>query len=225
MFAAVEFSKGISDAWSKIATFAPKLVGFLAILIIGSIVAKMIRKVLQRVLVAAKVDPLLDKTGFGSTLRKSGIGSATSIIVRIAYLGLMLLVLQLAIGALGPNPVSNALSGMMSYIPKIVVALAIILLTGVIAEKVGEIVRTVTNKQSYGKFVTKAAVAGIWLIGGFAALDQVQIAKNVVDTLFRTVVTSLGAILVIKFGVGGVWAARDRFWPRVYDAMGAEKKN
>jgi hypothetical protein len=35
--------------------------------------------------------------------------------------------------------------------------------------------------------------------------------------------TSLGAIMVIKFGVGGIWAARDRFWPGVYDAVGARK--
>ena len=77
-----------------------------------------------------------------------------------------------------------------------------------------------TARQPYSQFVTKASAAGIWLIGGFAALDQVQIARSVVDTLFRTIVASLGAILVIKFGVGGIWAARDRFWPRVYDAIG-----
>jgi Conserved TM helix len=220
----VDFKKGITDAWSKVATFAPKLLGFIAVLIIGTIIAKIIRKAVSRLLQAAKVDAFLDRTGFGKTLKKSGIGSASSIITRVVYLGLMLLVLQLAIGVLGPNPISNALSSMMSYIPKLIVALAIILITGIVAEKVGEIVRSVTNTRSYGSFLTKAAVASIWLIGVFAALDQVQVAKNVVDTLFRTVTTSLGAILVIKFGVGGVWAARDRFWPRVYDAVGAGEK-
>ena len=42
---------------------------------------------------------------------------------------------------------------------------------------------------------------------------------DTVDTLFQTVTYSLGAILVIKFGVGGVWAARDRFWPAGYDGI------
>ena len=53
----------------------------------------------------------------------------------------------------------------------------------------------------------------------FAALDTVQVAEDVVDTLFQVIVASLGAILVIKFGVGGVWAARDRFWPAVYNKV------
>ena len=68
----------------------------------------------------------------------------------------------------------------------------------------------------------KAAFVGIWLIGGFAALDQLQVAKDVVDTLFETIVYSLGFIIVIKFGVGGIWAARDRFWPAVYDQVASE---
>ena len=87
------------------------------------------------------------------------------------------------------------------------------------------IVREVTARQPYSAFVPKAVAAGIWMIGCFAALDQIQIARNIVDTLFRTIIASLGAILVIKFGVGGIWAARDRFWPRVYDAVGATDRN
>ena len=43
--------------------------------------------------------------------------------------------------------------------------------------------------------------------------------EDVVDTLFQALIGSLAFILVIKFGVGGIWAARDRFWPKVYDAV------
>ena len=220
--ATVEWSRGIEDAWADLAKFLPKLVGFLAILIIGIFVAKIIRKIFARILNAAKADQLVDRSGFGRTLKNAGIGSASSLLTKVVYFGLVLLVLQLAIGALGPNPISAALQSMMSYIPKIVVAIAILFVTGIVADKVGDIVRTVSSKQTWGAGVTKLAVAAIWMIGGFAALDQVQVAKDVVDTLFRTFVASLGAIMVIKFGVGGVWAARDRFWPKVYDAVGVK---
>ena len=222
--ASIAWSQGIQDSWNKIATFVPKLVGFLVVLIIGLFVAKIIRKVLRRLLKAAKVDHVVDRSGLGRSLKANGMGSASELLVKVLYFGLVLLVLQIAIGALGPNPISDALKSMMAYIPKIAIAIAILFVTGIVADKVGEIVRTVTGRQSYGNFATKAAVAGIWLIGGFAALDQIQVAKDVVDTLFRTVIASLGAILVIKFGVGGIWAARDRFWPSVYDAVGAPKQ-
>ena len=219
--AAIEWQTGIEDSWSKVATFVPKLIGFLVVLIVGIIVAKFVRKIIRRLLGAAKIDQVVDKSGFGQSLRKAGIGSASDLITKIIYFGLILLVLQMAIGALGPNPISDALKSMMAYIPKIAVAIAILFVTGIVADKVREIVGTVGAKQNWGKMATKGAVAGIWLIGGFAALDQIQIAKNVVDTLFQTFIASLGAIMVIKFGVGGIWAARDRFWPRVYDAVGA----
>jgi Conserved TM helix len=222
--ATIEWSQGITDAWKNVSTFVPKLIGFVVVLIIGMFVAKILRKIFRRILTAAKVDHVVDRSGFGRTLKQSGIGSASDLIVKVIYFGLVLLVLQIAIGVLGPNPISDALKSMMAYIPKIAVAIAILFVTGIVADKVGDVVRSVTGRQSYGSFATKAAVAGIWLIGGFAALDQIQVAKDVVDTLFRTVVASLGAILVIKFGVGGIWAARDRFWPRVYDAVGAPQK-
>ena len=54
-----------------------------------------------------------------------------------------------------------------------------------------------------------------------AALDQAQIAGDLIDTLTTAIFASISAILIIKFGVGGIWAARDRFWPRVYDGIGA----
>jgi hypothetical protein len=220
--ASVEWSRGIEDAWSKLATFVPKLIGSFAVLVIGLIVAKVLRRIATRILSAAKVDHLVNRSGFGATLQRNGVGAPSELIVKIIYAGLLLLVVQLAIGALGPNPVSTAILSMISYVPKIAVALIIVFATGIVAEKVGGLVRAMTGTQTYGPFVTKAAIASIWLIGGFAALDQIQIASNVVDTLFRTVVSSLGAIIVIKFGVGGVWAARDRFWPKVYDGLGVK---
>ena len=65
----------------------------------------------------------------------------------------------------------------------------------------------------------------IWFVGGFAALDQLAIAEDVVDTLFQYSVGAFFLILVIKFGIGGIWSARDRFWPGVYDRFEADKND
>ena len=45
------------------------------------------------------------------------------------------------------------------------------------------------------------------------------------STLFTVLIGSLGLILVIKFGVGGIWVARDRFWPGVYDKFAASTRD
>jgi protein-S-isoprenylcysteine O-methyltransferase Ste14 len=108
----------------------------------------------------------------------------------------------------------------VTFIPKIFVALIIIFITGAVANFVKDFVGSFTQEQSWGNGATNAATAAVWLIGVFAALDQVQVAEDIVDTLFQAIVGSLALIMVIKFGVGGIWAARDRFWPAVYDKLG-----
>lgn len=50
MLAAIDFEKGISDAWGRVAEFVPKLLGFLLILIIGFLIAKAIGKNIDKVL-------------------------------------------------------------------------------------------------------------------------------------------------------------------------------
>ncbi len=47
---AVEWSQGIEDAWSDVASFVPKLVGFLVVLVLGYVVAKAISKIADKAL-------------------------------------------------------------------------------------------------------------------------------------------------------------------------------
>jgi hypothetical protein len=54
-------------------------------------------------------------------------------------------------------------------------------------------------------------------------LDQAEIVPNVVAILTNSIFASIGAILISKFGVGGIRAARDRFWPAVYDRISAQQ--
>ncbi len=218
---AIEWSSGIESAWQDVAKFVPKLIGALAVLIIGWIIAKVIRNVIVKVLNKVKLDTYVDKAGIGAPLERAGYPNSVDLIGKIIYFGLMLLVIQLAVGVFGETAVSELINDLVAFIPRLVVAIIIVVITGVIANGVRDIMSPAVAHLSAGDLLKKAAFVAIWLVGAFAALDQLQVAKDVVDTLFQTIVYSLGFILVIKFGVGGVWAARDRFWPAVYDQVSA----
>ena len=97
-----------------------------------------------------------------------------------------------------------------------------IVVGGIVANVVRDLVSGLTAGQSYSNLVTNIAGMAVWLLFGLAALDQAQIAGDLVDTLTTAVFASLSAILIIKFGVGGIWAARDRFWPNVYDSISSQ---
>ena len=216
---AIDWTQGFEDAWNDVATFIPKFVAALAVFIIGWIVAKVIRKVVVRVLNTIKLDTYVDKAGIGAPLERAGYPNSVDLIGKIIYFGLMLLVLQLAVNVFGDSDISNAIDDMVGFIPKLLVAIVIVIITGAIANTVRDLMAPAVAHLSAGDLLKRAAFVAIWVIGGFAALDQLQVARDVVDTLFQTIVYSLGLIIVIKFGVGGVWAARDRFWPAVYDQV------
>ena len=222
MVLAVEYSQGIEDAWSDVASFVPKLAAAAAVFVIGWIVAKIIRRVVVRVLNQIKLDTYVDKAGLGAPLERAGYTNSVDLIGKIIYFALMLLVLQLTVGVFGDTAVSASIDDMVAFIPKLVVAIIIVIVTGVIANAVRDLMSSAVAHLSSGGLLTKAAFVAIWMIGVFAALDQLEVASDIVDTLFETIVYSLGFIMVIKFGVGGVWAARDRFWPAVYDQISSQ---
>ncbi len=220
LFAGINFSDSFQKTFDNLGDFLPKLVGAIAIFIIGWMVARFLRKIIHRGLTKAGVDNLVDKSGVGGYLERAGYPDSGLFLARIIYIGLMLLVLQLTVDALDIAAIKDVLDDIIAFIPKIFVAVIIIFIAGAVANFVKDFVGSFTQEQSWGNFATNAATGAVWLIGIFAALDQVQVAEDIVDTLFQAVVGSLAFILVIKFGVGGIWAARDRFWPAVYDKLG-----
>ena len=62
--AAVDFGGAVTDGFRTIATFIPKLIGFLLILIVGYFIAKIISKI---------VGKLLDRVGFDGVVERGGI--------------------------------------------------------------------------------------------------------------------------------------------------------
>ncbi len=215
----IDWRSGVSDAWSDLVSFLPKLLAFLLVLIIGWIVARIIRSLVTRGLRAIKFDRIIDRSGLGAPLERAGYADSGRFIAGVIYFLIWMLVLQIAFSTFGDNPISDALDGIIAFIPNLIVAIAIVILTGVIANAVGGMLRGALSGVSYGSFLTTAAVAAIWVIGGFMALDQIEFAADIVDTLFTALVSALSLIFVLSFGIGGIWAARDRFWPAVYDRL------
>ncbi len=212
----IDFDGILTQTIGDIADFVPKLVAFILIVVVGSFIAKMIRKAVTTVLRKIQFDSYIDRAGIGTHIERAGFADSGKFIAQIIYYLVMLLVLKLGLSAFGQNDISDALDGLIAFIPKIIVASIIVIITGLIANTVGNVMRPALSNLDYGAALASAATTAIWVLGIFAAIDHIEIANDIVDTLFTAIVGSLGLILVIKFGVGGIWAARDHFWPAVY---------
>ncbi len=212
----------LEEALASVIDFVPKAIAFLAILLIGRWVAKLIQKGVTALLAKIRFDDVMDRAGIGGPLENAGFADSGRFIALLVYYGLMLLVLQLALSVFGPNAINDALDSILAFLPKAVVAIAIIIITGIVANAVSRMLEPAFSNMEAGDILRKVVTGAIWVIGVFAALDQVDIAPAITTTLFTALVGSVSLILVIKFGVGGIWAARDRFWPAVYDRFSAE---
>ncbi len=218
-----EFTEGLGDAFSSIATFLPKLVGFLLILVVGYFVAKAIAKVLDTVLERVGFDKAVERGGVGKALAKSQY-DASGILGKIVFYALFLFVLQLAFGVFGPNPISTLIASVIAYLPKLFVAIIIVVIGAAIAAAVKEIVEASLGGLSYGRTLAFVASAAILVITTFAALNQLEIAPEIVNGLFYAILAIVAGCAIVAIGGGGI-STMQEYWRRAAHRTEQESSN
>lgn len=221
MLAEIDFEQGISDAWARVAEFVPKLLGFLLVLIIGYFVAKAIGKIVDKVLERVGFDRAVERGGIKKALAKSKY-DASDILGKVVFYALFLIVLQMAFGVFGSNPVSDLLEGVISYLPKVIAAILIVVITSAIAAAAREMLSASLGSLSYGEPVANAAGIAIVTFGVFAALNQLEIAPAIVTGLFYAVLAVVAGSAIIAIGGGGIAPMRTR-WEQALEKYDAEK--
>lgn len=202
-----EFRQGLGEAWASIATFLPKLVGFLLIVVIGYFVAKAIAKIVDKVLERVGFDRAVERGGVKKALEKSQF-DASSLLAKIVFYVVFLFVLQLAFSLFGDNPISDMIAGVVAYLPKLFVAIVILVVGFALAAAVKEIVESSLGGLSYGRALAYGASLAIIVIAFFAALDQLEIAPTIVSGLFYAMLAIVVGSAVVAFGGGGIPVAR-----------------
>ncbi len=196
---------GLESAWQDVAGFTPKLISAFVILIIGAVVAKVIRAVVTRLMEAVKVDANL-----GRVLDKAGLPaesiSVTKLVGLLLYWLVMVVTLQAVAETLGAATLAATLMGVIAYIPIVLVAGVILVATLMIADFVGDLMRE--SMGAKGRIPSMIVKYAIIAFGGFAALNQLQIAPEIVNGLFYALVGTAAISATIAFGVGGIPVAR-----------------
>jgi len=209
---AIDIQEGLTDAWTSIATFVPKLVGFLLILLIGYIIAKVLAAIVDRLLERVGFDGWVERGSFGAALRRSSF-DASDILAKLVFWTVFLIALQLAFGAFGPNPVSDLLRGLIAYLPRIFVAVVILVIAAALAKVVTDLLKATLASVSGGEWIARAAGMAILVFGIFAALNELQIAPEIVNGLYYAVLVAVVGAFIVAVGGGGI-RTMQRYWER-----------
>jgi hypothetical protein len=218
-----QFSQGVGDAWASIATFLPKLIGFLLILVIGYFIAKAVSRILDKVLERVGFDKVVERGGVGKALERSKY-DASSILGKIVFYALFLFVLQLAFGIFGPNPISELIAGVIAYLPNLFVAILIVVIGAAVAAAVKEIIEASLGGLSYGKALAMVASVLVLSIAVFAALDQLNVAENIVTGLFYAALAIIVGSSIVAIGGGGI-KTMSKYWERASQKAEQESSN
>ena len=190
----------LQNGLSTVATFVPRLLLFLVILVIGVIVAKVLSKAVNAILERVGFDRAIERGGIAKVMEKSKY-DPSDILAKIVYYAVLLFTLQLAFSAFGPNPISDLLTGIIAFLPKAFVAIIIVVVAAAIAAAVKSLIEGTLGGLSYGRVLANVAAVFILGLGVIAALNQVGIATTVTTPVLIAVLATIAGILVV--GVGG----------------------
>jgi hypothetical protein len=218
VFYAATIGDEVTGFLGSVINVAVKILVFLLIMAIGWFVAKLVYGWVRKVLVRVGFDRAVDR---GGLQRVMGSWSASDIAAKIVQYGLLLFTLQLAFGVFGPNPVSELIHDVVAWLPRLFIAVVIVVVATAIAGAVKDLIGRALHGLSYGRFLASVAQVAIIAIGIIAALNQTGIGVLVTMPLLIGAVATIAGILIVGVGGGLIKPMQDR-WERMLDRAESE---
>ena len=200
----------LQSGFSVLIDYIPRIIGALIVLLIGYIIAKLLKKGLTKLLQKARLDAKLTSGQGGHHVQRfSPEGSPSALLGTIVFWVIMVFVLSSAVATLGIPALTVFLNRVLSYIPNVIAALLILLIAVAIAGAVGGIVQRAMGETPMGRIVHTAAPALVMIIAVFMILTQLNIAPVIVSATFIALIGSLALGSALAFGLGGRDAAAE----------------
>src|ERR1051325_3746197 len=184
----------------------PRIIGFLIILVIGWLIAGLLASAVAALLRAVKFNVLAQRSGFQGFIHNMGLRTDPSgLLADIVKWFVRLIVLVVAFDALGLPAVSAVLQQFLLWIPNLVVAMVILVIAGLAANALGDLIRGATAQAGFSNpdLLSTITRVAVWAFGIVVAVNQIGIAQTLVNTLFMGFVGALALAAGLAFGLGG----------------------
>lgn len=206
----MDIGNSFQNAFDKIVAFLPNLLGFLIILLIGYIIAKVVAGVIRKLLEKVGVDKKLKESSASKHVDAVLPGaSASGGIATVVFWLIFIFFIVTAIGALRIPAATSFMNQVLAYLPNVIVAILIFVIAALVSGAAAGAAVKVMGDTPTGKVVAAVVPAVVMVIAGFMILEQLQIAPEIVRIAFTAIMFALALGLALAFGLGGRELAAD----------------
>ena len=184
----------------------PRIIGFLVILVIGWLISGALAAGVAALLRAVRFNVLAQNAGIQGFINNMGLRTdASGLLANIVKWFVRLIVLVVAFDALGLPAVSQVFQQFLLWIPNLVVAVVVLVIAGLAANALSNLVRGSTAQAGFDNPDLLATIArvAVWAFGIVVAVNQIGIAQELVNTLFMGFIGALALAAGLAFGLGG----------------------
>lgn len=184
----------------------PRIMGFFVIVAIGWFIASLIGRGVASLSRAARFNELAERSGVADFTRKMGVrNDSAEVLANVFKWFIRLIALIVAFDALGLPAVSSVLQSLLMWLPNLIVVLFVVVIGGLVANAMYRIARGAAAKAELSKpeMLGNLARGAIWAFTAVVAVNQLGIARQLVNTLFMGLIGAIALGLGLAFGLGG----------------------
>ncbi|MBU1906325.1 MAG: mechanosensitive ion channel [Candidatus Omnitrophica bacterium] len=182
--------------------FGPKIALAIIIFLIGWVCAILLKKIVSKLLKALGLDVLSEKAGFKHFLEKGGIQKKPSALAGLVFYWIIIFsALVTSFNTLELNTASQLIQQTLSYMPKFIVALILLVVGTFLSQFVGRLVEATSRLAgiNFYRALGKTAHYFIMALVIMICLEYLGVAKTSIIIIFGVV----PLIVSLLFIVGG----------------------
>jgi hypothetical protein len=194
------------ETYNQIADLFPNVVAMLVILVVGFVLATLVGRLVSALCKAIGLETAAQRSGLADSMKQVGITrSVPSIVGTVVFWLLFAVAIMAAFKVLGLATVSEAMLGVVNFIPKILLALVVVVIGLLVASFLRGVVATSADRVgiSYAEHLANACYYVLALITFLAAASHLGLQVELLEKLILIGFGGLAAGFALAFGLGG----------------------
>jgi small-conductance mechanosensitive channel len=199
----------LGQAGQALGDFLPRLGGAVVLLLIGILLARLVSRLLIKILQRVKLDAFAERAGVSDVLQRAGLGRSLSSVVGGAIrIALTLIVIFAALSLLGLQFLSQSLNAAILVLPKLLIAAALILAGVVLGGFARDYTERLAGQMDFPVALGRVVQITVFAIFAIIAAAELSIDTTILLTVIAILLAGIAATLALAFGLGGREIAR-----------------